>query len=78
MRKKIYCNKKNKNHCNNIRVIGIVDTKCYNKNWVIGLCNKKTFVAINSKYFNNNFDAMIHTHTHTHTHTYIYIYCCNK
>ena len=26
--------------------------------------NKKTFVAINSKYFNNNFDAMI----------YIYIY----
>ena len=64
MRKKIYCNKKNKNHCNNIRVIGIVDTKCYNKNWVIGLCNKKTFVAINSKYFNNNFDAMI----------YIYIY----
>ena len=40
----------NKN-CNNIRVIAIV---------VIGFCNKNISFTINSKYFNNNFIAVIY------------------
>lgn len=53
------------NHCNNIKVIAIVNMKCCNK-----ICATKNFITINLNYFNDNFDTIIYI--------YICIYCCIK
>ena len=55
-----YKKKKKKNHCNNIEVIAIVYAKCYNKIWSNKFALQKNFVAINLKYFNENFDVIIY------------------
>ena len=49
-----------KNHCNNIEVIAIVYVKCCNKIWGNKFVLQKNFVAINLKYFNENFDIIIY------------------
>ena len=49
-----------KNRCNNIKVIAIVYAKCYNKIWGNKFVLQKNFVAINLKYFNENFDVIIY------------------
>ena len=54
--KNVYYNKKN--HCNNIEVIAIVYAKCCNKIWGTKFVLQKNFVAINLKYFNENFDVI--------------------
>ena len=56
--KNVYYNKKN--HCNNIEVIAIVYAKCCNKIWGNKFVLQKNFVAINLKYFNENFDVIIY------------------
>ena len=56
--KNVYYNKKN--HCNNIKVIAIVYAKCYNKIWGNKFVLLKKFVAINLKYFNENFEVIIY------------------
>ena len=57
--KNVYYNKK-KNRCNNIEVIAIVYAKCCNKIWGNKFVLQKNFVAINLKYFNENFDVIIY------------------
>ena len=49
-----------KNRCNNIEVIAIVYAKCCNKIWGNKFVLQKNFVAINLKYFNENFDVIIY------------------
>ena len=53
-----------KNRCNNIEVIAIIYAKCCNKicgnKFVLQKKNKKKIVAINLKYFNENFDVIIY------------------
>ena len=58
--KNVYYNKKKKNHCNNIEVIAIVYAKGCNKIWGNKFVLQKNFVAINLKYFNENFDVIIY------------------
>ena len=55
--KNVYYNKKN--HCNNIEVIAIVYAKYCNKIWGNKFVLPKKFVAINLKYFNENFDVIV-------------------
>ena len=54
----VYYNKKS--CCNNIEVIAIVYAKCCNKIWDNKFVLQKNFVAINLKYFNENFDVIIY------------------
>ena len=63
-KKNVYYNKKNR--CNNIEVIAIVYAKCCNKIWGKKFVLQKFFVAINLKYFIENFDVII------------YLYCDKK
>ena len=51
---------KKENHCNNIEVIAIVNAKCCNKIRDNKFVLQKNFVAINLKYFNENFDVIIY------------------
>ena len=48
-----------KKNCNNIKVVALVDVKCYNKKWGNKFVQKKNSIAINSK-FNENFDEIIY------------------
>ena len=73
-----------KNHCNNICVIAMFDASCYNKTWGNRYVQpKKNSIAINSKYFNKNFDTIIYIYTHIHIYTVtinnllIWIFCNN-
>ena len=59
LQQKIFITKK-KNHCNNIEVIAIVYEKCCNKIWGNKFVLPKKFVAINLKYFNENFEVIIY------------------
>ena len=56
--KNVYYNKKNR--LNNIEVIAIVNAKCCNKIWSNKFVLQKNFVAIDLKYFNENFDVIIY------------------
>ena len=63
--KNVYYNKKcllqkTKKFCNNIEVIAIVYAKGCNKIWGNKFVLQKNFVAINLKYFNENFDVIIY------------------
>ena len=49
-----------KNCCNSIEVIAIVYAKCCNEIWGNEFLLQKNFVAINLKYFNENFDITIY------------------
>ena len=61
---RVHYNKKcllqKKNCCNNIEVIAIVYAKCCNKIWGNKFVLQRNFVAINLKYFNENFDIIIY------------------
>ena len=49
-----------KNRCNNIEVITIVYAKCCNKIWGNKFVLQENFIAINLKYFNENFNVIIY------------------
>ena len=59
LQQKMFLQKK-KNRCNNIEIIAIVYEKCCNKIWGNKFVLQKKFVAINLKYFNENFDVIIY------------------